>query len=710
MDDKKIFALDIGTRKIMGLVMQEKSGAYEVLSSAIMEHKTRAMMDGQIHDVEEVARGIRYIKEKIEAELQIKLESAAVAAAGRALKTSFGQVIKRRPVMSEISPEEVQALEIEAVHRAQHSLGQEEPGQGTHGDDFCVGYSIVSYSLEEQEIGNLVGQVGAEYGVRVIATFLPRVVVDSLFSALKKAGLKVYSLTLEPIAALSLAIPPSMRLLNLALVDIGAGTSDIAIVKESSIYAYAMVPQGGDRLSEALAGNYLLDFNFAEGIKRLLSQQADVEIIDVLGNSSRVQSSEVLQELQPALNQLLENISRKILELNQKAPDAVICIGGGSLMPSLASGLAGYLNLPQNRVGIKNSGSLGLINLDEDYLQGPQGITPLGIAYYSFSRVPVPFIKVSVNGREVPVWNLGELNISSALLSSGINLGNIYGKPGLGKTIEVNGEVRTFKGEMGTPPLIKLNDEPASLEKAIGEGDRIEFDPGKDGKEVRLTLQDILPLSEGEVFVNGKKLQLKPLAYVNGKEVMPDEEIPDRSRILFKPVKQLAHILVQAGVGENWLQEKTYCYYLNDEEKSISWVPIKAYINGEIGQLNHEVPFGSQLSYSLGNLKPQIKDVCRNLEELSLQVRVNGQIVKLKGKGALIKQQDIVMSLEDELEDGMYLTIDKENNSAILSDVFRSFKIETRKGGTLKMKVDGQEAGFTTPIYDGSVVEVLWGE
>ncbi|HBK54552.1 cell division protein FtsA [Syntrophomonas wolfei] len=708
MDGKKIFALDIGTRKIMGLVMREKSGSYEVLSSAIMEHKTRAMMDGQIHDVEEVARGIQSIKEQIEAELQIKLESAAVAAAGRALKTSLGQVVKRRPVMSEISPEEVQALEIEAVHRAQYLLGQEEGRQNVQGDYFCVGYSIISYCLEEQEIGNLVGQVGSEYGVSVIATFLPRVVVDSLFSALKKAGLEVYSLTLEPIAALSLAIPPSMRLLNLALVDIGAGTSDIAIVKDGSIYAYAMVPQGGDKLTESLAAAYLLDFNHAEKVKRLLSQQSDIEITDVLGNCSKVPSSEVLKELQAVMNQLLENISRNILELNQKAPDAVICIGGGSLTPFLASGLAEHLHLPQNRVGIKSSNSLEVITLDKEHLQGPQGITPLGIAYYSFSRVPVPFIKVLVNGREVPVWNLGKLDVSAALLSSGISLGNIYGKPGLGKTIEVNGEVKVFKGEMGTPPLIKLNDSPAFLESTIEEGARIEFIPGKDGKEARVMIQDLLSLSEGEVFVNGEPLHLKPLVLINGQEVRADEEIPDRARVLFKPLNRLANILTLAGVGEHWLQERTYHYYLNDEERSLQWVPIKVLVNGEPGQVNQKVPFGSQVSFSLSHLRPQIKDACSGLENFSLQVKVNGQMLSLEGKGALIKLQDRVVNMEEELEDGVHLIIDKEKSSAILSDVFRFFEIETSMTGALKMKVDGEEAGFTTPIFNGSEVEIVW--
>jgi len=223
-------------------------------------------------------------------------------------------------------------------------------------------------------------------------------------------------------------------------------------------------------------------------------------------------------------------------------------------------------------------------------------------------------------------------------------------------------------------------------------------------------LQDLLSLSEGEVFVNGEPLHLKPLVFINGQEVKADEEIPDRARVLFKPLNRLANILTLAGVGEHWLQEKTYHYYLNDEERSLQWVPVKVLVNGEPGQLNQEVPFGSQLSFSLNQLRPQIKDACSGLEDLRLQVKVNGQMLRLEGKGALIKLQDRVVNLEEELEDGVHLIIDKEKSSAILSDVFRFFEIETSMTGALKMKVDEKEAGFTTPIFNGSVVEIVWEE
>ncbi|MEN6350091.1 MAG: cell division FtsA domain-containing protein [Syntrophomonas sp.] len=710
MENNRIFALDIGTRKIVGLLMQKSASGYEVQASEMIEHTTRAMMDGQIHDVEAVAASILEIKNRLEDKLQIKLESAAVAAAGRALKTAVGKVQKRRTRLEEISSEEVRALEIEAVHQAQYLLGQEENENKDQGNYFCVGYSVTSYRLEGQEIVNLVGQVGAEMGVQIIATFLPRVVVDSLFSSLKRAGLDIFSLTLEPIAALSLTIPPSMRLLNLALVDIGAGTSDIAVVKNGNIFAYAMVPRGGDGLTENLASRYLLDFNHAETIKRLLSSQEEVTVTDILGNKSILSSAEVLQDLKPEINELVDNISRNILELNQKAPDAVICVGGGSLTPSLPAILADKLEIAKNRVGIKTPESFEQIKVDEDYLQGPQGVTPLGIAYYSFTRLPVPFIKIVVNGREIALWNMGQVNISSALLSSGISLANIYGKPGLGKTIEVNGEVKVFKGEMGTPPVIKLNGEPVSLETTVKEEDEIEFIPGQSGKEAVVLARDLLPESTGYVYVNGDYIKLKPMVYINGKESGEDEVVPDRSKVEFKAVDSLENILNLAGVSSYWMQPKEYHYFLNDKEIKLPWLPIQVKVDGKTADLSVNVSFGSEVSYTLSRIRPRLADLLQENKDLCLNVKVNGQNVSLEGKGAVVKIDDKIAGWEDEVEDGSKIVLDKTESKAMLSDIFQVVEMEPNSHGRLKIRVDGEAAGFTTPIYNDSVIELNWEE
>src|SRR3712207_9562521 len=79
------------------------------------------------------------------------------------------------------------------------------------------------------------------------------------------------------------AVPKKLRLLNIALVDVGAGTSDIAISSNDSISAYGMVPMAGDEVTEAIVQNFLVDFNTAEKIKIATSKGENIEFVDVLG-------------------------------------------------------------------------------------------------------------------------------------------------------------------------------------------------------------------------------------------------------------------------------------------------------------------------------------------------------------------------------------------------------------------------------------------
>jgi cell division ATPase FtsA len=76
-------------------------------------------------------------------------------------------------------------------------------------------------------------------------------------------------------------------MLNLAMVDIGAGTSDIAISRNGSISAYAMVSMAGDEVTDEIAQHFLLDFQSAEGVKRKLFSEASSTVCrDVMGNQT----------------------------------------------------------------------------------------------------------------------------------------------------------------------------------------------------------------------------------------------------------------------------------------------------------------------------------------------------------------------------------------------------------------------------------------
>lgn len=708
MDQKFVFALDIGTRKIVGLVMEKTGDHFRVIGSEMREHQTRAMMDGQIHDVEAVAHSILDIKETLEARLNIKLESAAVAAAGRSLKTSSANARKQRSTAGEVTQQEVTALELEAVQAAQYLLSEEECLSGDHNHYFCVGYSVVSYQLENQKLANLVGQIGSELAVEVVATFLPRVVVDSLFSSLKRANLSVQSLTLEPIAAISVAIPVNMRMLNLALVDIGAGTADIALVRNGNVSAYAMVPSGGDELTEKLASHYLLDFLTAESLKRCLQTNDMVNFTDILGNYVELPAAEVNQVLEPTAREIALAIAENILYLNQKAPDAVLCIGGGSLTVKLTGLLASALNLPGNRVGIRTPEVFTQISLDSDYLQGPQGVTPLGIAYHSLTTPVVPFINVVVNERGVPLWNMGSLSVSGSLLSSGISLANMYGKPGLGKTLELNGKVKVFKGEMGTPPYIELNGQPASLDSTVQDGDRIIYRRGSDGRDARVAIGDIIPLIRGNAWVNGELIQLEPSLLVNGAVWEPEKEIPDRAKIEFTEANQVNNVLRQAGVPENMLRQKTYHYRLNDKEMQFDWMPVQVKVNGQPCNLEDIIEFGAQVEFQLISAEPRIRDLQPSQELLKIRVKVNGEPAEVTCRQTRLLMNGQEVSWDALLIDGADIKIVRSQTQAILSDIFRVVEVKPTVNGKLTIRVNGMEAGFTTPIADGSEIELRW--
>lgn len=708
MDNDIIFALDIGTRKIIGLVMQKNKNGYEVLDAEMIEHQTRAMLDGQIHDVEAVAQTILTIKNTLEERLGIRLKSAAVAAAGRALKTATGTARRDNHFVTEMSRDEIRAMEIEAVQQAQQTIARADMENGVEAQYFCVGYSAVAYYLENQPIGNLIGQLGSFASVDVIATFLPRVVVDSLFSSLKHAGLEVYSITLEPIAALSMAIPPNMRLLNLALVDIGAGTSDIAIVKNGNIYAYAMVPSGGDELTEQLANCFLMDFYSAEKLKCELNAQEILAFKDILDNQLELEATQIKAQLESRVRELAHEISSSILVLNGKATDAVLCVGGGSLTPDLVQYLAEALEIPKNRVGIRTRASAPQVIGEFGCLQGPQAVTPLGIAYHSLITPPLPFIKVTVNGRELGLWNIGDIDVADALLSAGISLNNAYGRPGMGKTIEINGYLKVFKGEMGTAPLIRVNGQEASLDTPLIDNDQIEYVKGEDGEDASVKLINIDAGASGYVFLNGERLELKPEFTVNGQEWDENEEIPDRSQVKIHRISRLGDILGLAGLSASLLQEKTYNYYLNEQPMMVKWSPLELHIDGQPAQLDQKVNFGASIEYRVGRERPRLKDLIVIQPDLDCTVTVNGKPVKIKNKGYSLTRNGYPVSPEEEIFNGARIVLDQEHSQAILSDIFQVIEIKTQANKRLRIRVDGEEAGYTTPLQNNSVVELEW--
>jgi cell division protein FtsA len=529
--DNCIFALDVGTRSVIGVIFEKDENGYNFIDWNMKEHKTRAMMDGQIHNIGSVAEIINQVKSGLEQKTKMSLHKVAVAAAGRSLLTQKAEISKTVNRHIEVMPEEVKALEWEACRKAQATL--EETQDTLRGDFYCVGYSVVCYRLDNYLIGDLTGHKGDKISVEVVATFLPRVVVESLMTVLKMCNLELHSITLEPIAASNVVIPQNMRQLNVALVDIGAGTSDIALTRNGSIYSYGMVPMAGDEITERLCEVLLLDFDTAEMVKRRLINEETIEYEDILGSKHMVTRDEICRELVPVISRLAEKIAANIIEINGKSPHAVICIGGGSLAPMLNNKLSEALKLPPSHVGVRGTEVLKNINGIPAELRSPIFVTPIGIAVNSLNTQGVRLINVKVNGRFLQLFEFDKPTVKSALLHAGESSSNVFGKPGMARTFELNDKIKVVRGGVGIKAQIKVNGKDASLAHPLQNGDEISFIPGKQGEDAIAKIKDFVPVEcYKNIKVNGKQIKCIPQILINDIRVTDlDTEIPDNAKV-----------------------------------------------------------------------------------------------------------------------------------------------------------------------------------
>lgn len=569
MEKKLLFALDIGTRSVVGLVGEQNGNTIRLLAAERQEHHTRAMLDGQIHDVPEVASVLAKIKTTLE-QTTGKLQKVAVAAAGRALCTikSAAEI----EVCGLLTAEDERALELAAIQTAQHQLATSnavaDPTQY-----YCVGYSIVKFSLDGTLMKTLIGQKGKQACIEVIATFLPRQVIDSIQSALHKAGLEMAALTLEPIAAINVLIPPTMRHLNLVLVDVGAGTSDVAVTRDGSVVGYGMVPCAGDEITEAISQKYLLDFNVAETVKRQLgnSKQKKVVFSDVLGCSHKVATKEIITAIGSNVAELAQSIASQILTLNQTIPQAVLLVGGGSLTPMLPEAIAQALDIPASRVAIRTPDTTEGLEEIPDSLRTPDSVTPLGILKLAASRT-LNFVNVRLNDQPLHLFNLGHLTVADALLAAGIDIRSLHGKPGLGITLKINGKTKFIAGTMGKSGVIELNGQSATFSVPLSEGDTLMVKRGANGENPTVTLADVIKLPPPfSVTINGTAHEIKPQILINDKPVTRDVKLADRDQITCSHPATLLEILQAAGVKASPVN---YTFTINGSERSYSISPI----------------------------------------------------------------------------------------------------------------------------------------
>lgn len=673
-----IFALDIGTRTVIGTAGIVKNKKFNVISEYCLEHTERAMIDGQIHDVELVAGTVNVIKQKIEKDLNMKMENVVIAAAGRFLRTVISKESMKIEYDREIDKNTIRSLELTAVKSAEDKVRKD-----TGGKLYCVGYSVKSYYLNGYLIGNLLSQKGEDISAEIIATFLPRSVVDSLYSVMKKVGLRVISLTLEPIAAMEAAVPKNLRLLNLALVDIGAGTSDIAISSNGTISAYGMVPKAGDEVTEIIAQNYLVDFNSAEKIKRQYDGGKEITYVDVLGIENKISCDEVVKLVIPTVKKIAEEIASKIIDLNgDKPPNAVFLVGGGAHTPKIEEFLSENLNIPLQRIAIKGRDSVKECVCTNNSL-GSTGVTVLGIALVSIRRLGHDFIDVMLNGNVISLFNSHTHTIMDVMMQAGINPKLLIGRNGKNIRFTLNGIKRVAFGSLGSNASITINGFEKSIDEEVKEGDNIELNYSVNGRDADPKIVDYISEAYSiSFFVNDVIDNLEPVAYLNDKKIELDCPIHENDDV---------KIIIPKSLGD-------YKKYFADYGDEAAY-----FLNGNRLEDDYEIKEGDRL-YRI-SAEAAIDTLDEKIEHknfIETEPVKHTEVNKNKDDNKTIKN-DIAVTAN-----GSSIVL-KGKEKYIFVDVFNHIQFDlSRPKGRLYLHLNGRNAGYYDELSEGDIIEIGW--
>ena len=712
---KEIFALDVGTRKVMGIFAQLKEGVLDILDVEVMEHPSRAMFDGQIHSIEEVVKIVKIIKQNLESRLNKKLTKAGVAVAGRNLVTYKSKVERELDLDQEISQEMIRDMELEGVDKI---ISYSKEGLSQF---YCVGYSPLYYELDGVRLSTLLEHKGKKMGVEVIATFLPRIVLESMFSVFKKAGLELVNITLEPIAAINAIIPQDMRQMNIVLVDIGAGPSDLALTREGVVFAYGMVPEAGDEITEAICEQLAVDFNTAERVKRSLKSASyidsavDIEYEDIWGKKHTLKSHKLQERIAFRVKRLADAIAREAIQLNEGKPRAVVCVGGGSLTCNLIPEIAKSLEVEPDRVGIRLPNAIKGIKDRTKKLTGPDSVTPLGIALMTAASSGVKFIEIQVNQKRLRMLDFQQKkDILGALMLAGIDNKKLYPRTGLALTLEVNSELKIVKGTLGEPAEINLNGKSIpSLSSKIKDGDSIDFKEAINGEDARASvsqvISDIKPI---ELIFNQERLNIMPPIIMNGEEVSPGTPLIDRARITTGELV-LRDALKKTGVDLKEISEREIFININGLPQIVTQRNFTLLLNGQLVRLDSKVKENDIVEFYPD--RPtfyRIKDVV-NLPQIQDEIHINvddRQIcISLTPVQIFMNGQQV--RADEFLIDGADIKVyHLKEHRILLSDIFRYIDIDLKslKGKTIKFLVNDLPAGFTTPLQEGSRVKILF--
>ena len=719
MERKKlVFGLDIGTRSIVGTAGYKDGDNFIIVSQHVKEHESRAMLDGQIHDIRKVGETILDVKNMLEQDIGQPLKDVCIAAAGRVLRTVTTNVElvfdNERPV----TEEDVFELASMGIEKAYGEFKDESDLELSF---YCVGYSVIRYYLNGFLMGNLEEHKAKTIGADLIATFLPEDVVDGLYRAVEIAGLEVANMTLEPIAAIGLAIPERFRLLNIALVDVGAGTSDISITKDGSIIAYGMIPMAGDALTEVIAHRCLVEFSEAEMIKRATGKSDSIEFTDIIGLPQTIKTSEVLEATFPVVNKMTGQIADKIKELNGDKPvSAVFVVGGGGKLPGFTNELADKLGIQRERVALRGREVMDKIIFEDPSIEKDSLlVTPIGICL-SFYEQSNNFIFVTFNGKRHKLYDNSHLAVVDVAMQVKFPNDKLFPKRGKELNYRVNGVARILRGQIGEAAEITVNGQEADMNTAVRSNDVIVVKESTAGAPAHMEIGKLPECRESiKVTVNDQDITLPKFASVNGTLQSEFYDIQDGDDILFLPyytiqqVIDFMDVILEPGtflyvnnkradmdtkVYDNfaliWSLEERYLSDVDEDQRKAKEAALRAETFADLANDDGEME----------KLSEKRREEEQKEEEAKAAEEQADQPVDEEGNPIVVEPVDVTVKVNGEF---VTLTGKPEYVFVNVFD-YINFNLAEPRGKGIVTNLNGQAAQFNEVLHSGDVLDIYW--
>jgi cell division protein FtsA len=369
---------------------------------------SRGLRKGVVVDIDATVDSIRKAVDEAEMMAGCEISSVYAGIAGGHIQAhnEIGMIaIKDREVrLADVKRviEQAQAIAIPADREVIHVIPQEYELDGQDGIKHPVGMS----------------------GVRLIAkVHIVTAAVTSAQNVIKsanKAGLNVIDIVLEPLASAEAVLAPDEKELGVALIDLGGGTTDLAVFADGSIKHTAVLSLGGYHLTNDAAVGLRTPFDQAERIKRrfgcaaarYLPREELLTVPSVGGRAPREVSRKMLSEfLEPRMEEILSLVREELARAGHldKIPSGIVVTGGTSALEGLPELAEEIFELPVRRGTPRGIG--GLV----DRVAGPEFSTAVGLAIYGSKRVGKPrfriydgssFRKVRSRMRE---WFYGEM-------------------------------------------------------------------------------------------------------------------------------------------------------------------------------------------------------------------------------------------------------------------------------------------------------------